>query len=240
MDEKALVCGVGKVISNLHLKLSLDELLVKFVRVADKPTFRDAAERVLETARKVMRPMLVYRWLDVAKVNSTVLKLTCSISGESTTIDLGYSIQFAVGAKKAIVGAYTVGNELENLAKKVSVNGPHLEAYIYDIVALAILEKVNHKINGIAEQYAADHGWGVTPFLSPGSVHGWDLEDQHNLIALLPINDIGVEKTVTGVLLPFKSLSFFIGTGPALKAARVGTTCQVCSRREDCVMRLDR
>ena len=126
MDEKALVSGFGKIISNVYLKLSLDELLVKFGRVGDKPTFRDTAERVLEAACKVMRPMMVYRWLNVAKVNSTLLELTCDISGECTTIDLGFSIQFAAEAKQAIVGVYTVGNELENLAKEASVNGLHL------------------------------------------------------------------------------------------------------------------
>ena len=237
MDGKALTHGVGKIVTDVQLDLSLEELLVKIGRGAEKPAFRDTAERVLKAAGKVMRPMLVYRWLDVAKVDSTALELSCDLSGERTTIELGFSIQFAAEAKKALIGVYTVGNELENLAKEASGNGLHLEAYIYDLIGLAILKKVNDKINGLAEEYAADHGWGVTPFLSPGSVHGWELEDQPNLIGLLPIHDIGVEKTGTGVLLPFKSLSFFIGTGSALKAARVGTTCLVCSRKENCEMR---
>lgn len=237
MNGKALPKGVGQVISDLHLELSLDELLVKAGRVANKAAFRNVAAGVLKDAGMAIRPMLVYRWLDVAKTGDTEIELTCSISGECTTINLGFSIQFAAQAQKALVGVYTVGNKLESLAKDASANGLHLDAYIYDLIALEILEKVKCKIDGVAEQYAADHGWGVTPFLSPGSVHGWELEDQHNLIALLPINLIGVEKTETGLLLPFKSLSFFIGTGSGLSATRVGTSCQVCARKENCELR---
>lgn len=236
--DKPLPLGVGQIVVGADVDLNLDELLLKLGDAGKKPAFYDTAVKVLDSARKIWQPKLVYRWLNVEKIDKTKLKLTCTKTGDRATLDLGFSIQFVKDASKVVAGAYTVGEELEEHAKQVSGNGMVLEAYVYDLVALGVLEKVGQKINLIAEEYGAKHDWGVSSFLSPGSVHGWELDDQHNLIELLPIGDIGITKSEGGVLLPFKSLSLLIGTGPGYEEIQVGSTCRVCSRREMCEMRM--
>jgi hypothetical protein len=236
MDGRNLIAGDGKVITRLSVDLSLDDLLVKIGRASDKPGFRTVAQKALDAARVIWAPKLIYRWLTCLRKEKTELQLSCPRSGEKVLVDLGFAIQFVEGAEKALVGVYTVGHELEGLAKSVSESGLHLDSYIYDIISLGVLEKVNGQINTLVENHAAARGWGVSPFLSPGSVHGWELEDQLNLIELLPISEIGVEKSSSGILHPFKSLSFLIAAGPGLQRTKVGNSCQVCSRRENCEM----
>lgn len=176
--------------------------------------------------------------MEIEKIDNTRLVLNCSKTGDRATLDLGFSIQFVKDALKVLVGAYTIGEELEEHAKQVSASGMVLEAYVYDLLALGVLEKIGQKINLIAEEYGAKHGWGVSPFLSPGSVHGWELDNQHNLIELLPIGDIGITKTEAGALSPFKSLTLLTGTGPGYEETQVGSTCRVCLRRDKCEMRI--
>lgn len=79
---------------------------------------------------------------------------------------------------------------------------------------------------------------GRGPFLSPGSVHGWDLIDQAVLCSLLPLQEIDVQVgKKNGVLQPFNTVSSLIGIGLGYTAATVGSTCQICSNNERCEMK---
>ena len=79
--------------------------------------------------------------------------------------------------------------------------------------------------------------WGVGPFLSPGSVHGWDLGDQPSLCTLVPLDCIDVQLSESGILKPYKTIACLIGIGPEYKARTVGATCDVCSKNKPCEMR---
>jgi hypothetical protein len=100
-----------------------------------------------------------------------------------------------------------------------------------------VLEKVRQQINRIVEEQAQARNWGVGPFLSPGSVHGWELDDQRRLCDLIPLERIGVTRGDSGILKPFKTISCLVGIGPNYPAKTVGATCEVCSRRVQCAMR---
>jgi hypothetical protein len=135
------------------------------------------------------------------------------------------------------VAAYSAGSAIEEETQKSSENEELLIAFFLDLIGLLVLEKTGDIVKKIAEQQAADLGWGVSPFLSPGSIHGWELEDQLNLCSLLPLNEIGLQVRNDAVLVPFKSLSCLIGIGAGYKTTYVGTTCQVCSKSDDCQMK---
>ena len=129
------------------------------------------------------------------------------------------------------------GQALEAASKKASENGHHLGSYFLDLIGLIVLEKIGNLIKQIAEKKAAESGWGVGPFLSPGSVHGWELEEQKKLCSLLPLEKINVTIREDAVLFPFKTISCLIGLGPGYDRVKVGTTCQVCSKNHDCQMK---
>ncbi len=78
---------------------------------------------------------------------------------------------------------------------------------------------------------------GVSPFLSPGSVHGWELEEQSKLCSLLPIERINVIIKNDTVLFPLKSITALIGIGPGYDSNKVGSTCDVCSKKNKCEMK---
>lgn len=223
-------------IAPLTIDLSLDDLLTQAGPAAAKQVYKETLERNLAIARSSWTPKLIYRWLHCAMESKSTLLLFSPDKRESTYINLGYSIQFVEGAEKVLIGVYTVGQELEELAQSSSEKGSYFDSYIFDQISLKLLDKINSQATDIIEKYASTKGWGVSPFLSPGSVHGWELEDQVNLTALLPIEEIGVEQSPSGILHPFKSISFLIAAGPGLQGTKVGTCCQVCSRRDNCEM----
>ncbi|MCP4342621.1 MAG: hypothetical protein GY799_28005 [Desulfobulbaceae bacterium] len=118
-----------------------------------------------------------------------------------------------------------------------SQKGDHLEGYFFDLIGLIVLDKVNTEIKDTAEKKAIEYGLGVSPFLSPGSVHGWELGEQKKLCSFLPLKAIDVSIRDDAILSPFKSISSLIGIGKNYKSAKVGTTCQVCSKKNECEMK---
>jgi len=114
-----------------------------------------------------------------------------------------------------------------------------LGAHFIDLLGLLVLEKTEKYVKRLAQDKALLAGWGVSPFLSPGSVHGWDLAEQTKLAGCLPIKNINVGISENAVFSPFKTISCLIGIGPKYEPTEVGSTCQVCSKREDCRIRQD-
>ncbi len=118
-----------------------------------------------------------------------------------------------------------------------SQKGDHLDAYFFDLIGLIVLDKVNTAIKDTAEKKAIEHGLGVSPFLSPGSVHGWELAEQVKLCSFLPLETIDVSIRDDAVLSPFTSISCLIGVGQDYNNIQVGTTCQICSKKHECQMK---
>lgn len=220
-----------------HVALSVEELSARLGALGTRPSVVENAAKVLWEASRVWQPKIVYRWLNIEKAHGKETTLTCPLTGESSDLSLGFSNVFIKKARKALVGVYTVGRDFESAGAAKAMGGQVFDAYLYDIIGLAVLQRLGEQVNSIIEQYAAGRGWGVSPVLSPGSVHGWAIEDQPDLCTFLPLESIGVEIGENCILRPFKSLSFLIGTGPELESAEVGTTCEVCLKKDTCEMR---
>jgi hypothetical protein len=203
----------------------------------------DNRRRILETAGKLIvevqsnwSPRAIIRWLRVARVTDNRVLLTPFDNGEGKYLHLGVASKFMVNAERGVVGVYSAGDELEQAAARASREKRYVDAFLYDLIGLAVLKKTKQQIDKIVEEEARKNNWGVGPFLSPGSVHGWDLADQANLCSLVPLNRINLELKSNNIFRPFKTISFLIGTGPKYDAKVVGSTCDVCAKSQNCAL----
>jgi len=228
--------GCGGMISCMKVELSLDDVAAKLGGAQSRPALVEAASKTLSVAQNLWQPQIVYRWLDVAFHDNGTIQLCCDQSKQRVKLTMGFSAKFMNEASKALIGVYTVGKALEKAAVEASGKGQMLDGYLYDMVGLALLDQLQKIVNSIAEDYCQKHDWGVSPFLSPGSVHGWELDDQETLCSMLPLEMIDVALQESKILLPFKSISFLIGIGQGYQVTEVGTTCEVCSKRDNCEM----
>lgn len=242
MDRKPLTMNTPEnyrfhpLTDHTDITITLDELMEKVpARSASK--LRPMAATVLESVRGVWRPKAVGTWLDVNWIRGDAASFSREGLGKTISLNLGFSIQFLKPAQKALTAVYTVGSDLEAATHAASTTGRLLEAWLIDIIGLIVLDKAGDQVRHQAEVRARELGWGTGPFLSPGSVHGWELEEQATLCSVLPLQDIGVELRQDGVLSPFKTISCLLPIGPGYTRTRVGPTCQVCSRNETCEMR---
>lgn len=224
------------ILDSLAISLTSADLAPHFGKSAGRDKMIAAAADLLAGSSAIWHPRLLIRWFEVATSGEEIVLSPLS-SGAATTHHLGHAATFMASAKLAAVGLYTAGEEPAEAAATASREKRYLDAYLYDAIGLTVLEKTRQELNHQVEREAAKRGWGVGPFLSPGSVHGWELTGQLPLCALLPLERIKVRITTNGVLHPFATIACLIGIGPSYETTRVGSTCAVCNRREDCPMR---
>jgi len=223
-------------LTDLNIGVSFEELVKKIMPGTNRPDILSIAEKTLRRVDRIWDPGIVYRWLPVEQ-SQTEATRSIIHSSNPVILDLGYSSRFVGGASHVLVAVYSAGKELEEEIRKAVDKQELLAAFLLDLIGLLVLEKMGEIINKLVEKKAAELCWGVSPFLSPGSVHGWELGDQLKLCSLLPLNEINVIVSDNAVLSPFKSLSCLIGIGKGYKATRVGSACQVCSKNNDCEMK---
>jgi hypothetical protein len=227
----------SQVLSSIPIDLTFADLAKRIPASPNSGKLLKTAEHTFEKVQGIWHPRAVLRWLPVARVFETWVSLVLPEEEGRANLAMGFSSRFLQPAKMVVISVYTAGSELEREAKKASSERRHLDAYLYELIGLTVLEKTGEYVNKIVETRAAELGWKVGPFLSPGSVHGWDLIDQTVLCSLLPLQEIDVQVGKNGVLRPFNTVSCLIGIGPGYTAGTVSSTCQICSNNERCEMK---
>ena len=228
-----------QILSSLNSDVTLQNILERLKTSKNSPEIYKTAQTVLEKMQGKWKSAALFQWFNFELDQKKGFGRICQKSGEVVQINLGQSIKFLKPATHVILGVYSVGEGLDGESANTSLEGNLLEAYIIDLIGLAALEKICAVIKKKAEDQARKVGWGVSPFLSPGSVHGWDLEEQSKLCQLLPIDRINVSIKNNSVLFPLKSIVALIGIGSDYETAKVGSKCDVCSKRDNCQMKRD-
>ncbi len=228
-----------KISINIDIKVEFEDLAKKIQMAMTRPAILQAAEPVFEKNKGIWQPAMVCQWVEFTPEELDDTGYIIRFGSLAQQLQVGYSKKFLVHAQHALIAVYTAGPQLDEAAALASREGQFLDAHFLDLLGLLVLEKTEGLVKQYAEKKAGDAGWGVSPFLSPGSVHGWELEEQSKLAELLPIKEIRIRISEAGVFSPFKTISCLIGIGPDYEQDQVGTTCRVCSKRDTCQLRLN-
>lgn len=227
-----------QILDVIQIRVSPEDLAAGIKTGSNREKILEIAGALLANVQDIWCPRAVVRWLLVDEVKKDMVMLKTFDGGEVESLRLGFAGKFMLSAEYAMVGVFTAGDELERQANLASKEKRYMDSYIYDLLGLVVLEKTRQQINRVVEEKARELNWGIGPFLSPGSVHGWELDDQDNLCAFVPMEKIGVKSESNGLLKPFKSLSCLIGIGPEYVAKKVGAPCDVCSKKDQCEIRV--
>lgn len=221
-------------LTGLNVQLETDELVKRLSQGITRPHLGKIAETTLAQVYGIWKPSVSYRWLNCSKVEGDDATHRIHSGDESALFNLGCSAHFLNEAEYALAAIFTAGGELEAVSRQVSENGQALTAYIIDVIGLIVLGRICDLVKSIAEGKAGKLGWGVSPMLSPGSNHGWRLEEQLQLCSLLPIAKLGMKIQSDAVLKPFKSMTCLIGMGRGYSSPLTGAVCLTCSKNDDC------
>jgi hypothetical protein len=191
------------------------------------------AEEAVALAQTLWQPACVYDWFDVRSVEEERATIT-ALDGTETVLHVGPKADLVAPAQRVVVGVVTIGPALEHKVRELYAAGEHMLSYLLDSAGVAALGAAGEALRCLVEETASELGWGVSPYLSPGSLVGWPLQGQQELCGLLPLEQIGVRLTPHSVLEPHKSVSALVGLGPGYPSARVGSVCKYCALNKTC------
>ncbi len=189
----------------------------------------EAARIALERLPALIAPALIYDFFPVEAVADGVVHLPAGMS-----LTIGPNAALLEPAEELLVGVLTIGPALDAAVSICFRSGEELVGLMLDSAGVIALGRVGEQGFALARQRAEALGGGVSASFAPGSVPGWSITRQWELCALLPIEEIGVELSESGLLVPLKSVSFAIGIGRGYEEHEVGSLCHLCALQDTC------
>ena len=201
------------------------------------PAILKDAESAIGAARGLIQPTIIYHLYDVVSRDNGVVSISSEETGVSGALHIGENASLLDKAKKVMISVYTIGPELEKKAGHLSNGDDFMAGYMLDSAGLVFLRKVGDVSREIAEKEAAERNWGVGQSLSPGSLKGWDVSGQDELVRYVDAEKIGIMLNKSGFLVPLKSVSHIVGMGPEFTSRKVGSICHLCDLYKTCPYR---
>ena len=178
----------------------------------------------------------MYDWFDVRASTASGSTLASPTgNGAERALHVGPKADLLAPAQRVLVSVVTIGPALEQRVHELQAGGEGLQAYLLDSAGVVALGAVGEALRCLAEEAAAELGWGVSAALSPGSLVGWSLRGQRELCALLPLDDDRRAAQRYCVLEPHKSVSVAHRHGTGLRRrSQVGSVCKYCALQDTC------
>ena len=126
------------------------------------------------------------------------------------------------------VAVVTIGPALEQEISRRTAAGVLLDALVLDAIGSSAAEAAADALNLELCTTARSHGLEAAPRVSPG-YGAWDTACQPLLLALLPINELGIHLTSGAMMVPRKSVSFAVSfENPGHIGPHAPTQCERC------------
>jgi hypothetical protein len=188
------------------------------------------AQEVLGEAQALLAPAAVYTILPVHDFRHQ--RVTLEGGG---VFEGPLAARTLAGATEVALAVCTIGPALEERVTALSAAGDFARALALNGAGTSSVGQVLATAIARIRAEASARGLGSGMRAGPGQ-EGWPIEQQRVLFGLVPAGEIGVRLTESGLMLPFKSVSFAIGFGPDMRPDAVA--CDFCSKRERCPWRL--
>jgi hypothetical protein len=223
------------ILRDIPITLTAEQVIATQGKRRIQPRLLSDASKAIALGETLWQPLIIYDWFDVKAVEGEYAHLlTPNQADGETTLHLGPKADLLSSARRVAVSVVTIGYGLEQRVEELQSNGDSLQAYLLDSVGVVALGVAGEALRCLVEDTAAQQGWGVGAYLSPGSLVGWRLQGQGTLCSLLPLDAIGVHLSKHHVLEPHKSSSGLIGIGPGYETAKVGSVCRFCALKDTC------
>lgn len=197
-----------------------------------RPGMVDLNLRLLEEAKRLVRPMIIWQEVKVAGAGEQELYL------ENGPTLRGRLLPKVLGsADSVILFAMTIGSDFDNRIKEYTNGGQTLESFILDSAGSAIMAKVATTEMAKIEWTYKAKGLSTTFPLGPGHSYWRGLEDVRSIISFLKGEQIGISLTASNLMLPKKSIAMVMGVGRNLPDFSGKTHCDFCHLKGTCNMR---
>jgi hypothetical protein len=221
------------VICDIHLSLKTREVLRrqglgKGAKV--RPEIKILIQELLASVEKarLLEPAVAYEYYTVSSMNGSQISLDGSKAINSPLIPAIFP-----EAKELSVILCTIGPRLEKQVTAYTKSDGALRGMILDGIGSTAVDMTALEALKLIASEVSSRGYEISSPVNPG-MSGFPLTEQWNLLGLVNADEIGVNLTASGVLVPRKSASMVIGIGPKMRRWTQAQVCARCSLRETC------
>lgn len=200
----------------------------RLAKLIERPAWRQIYEPAIAEARELMRPSVAYAVHPVAGAEAERLVIADGQALESAVV-----ARLFAGAPEVALAIFTIGPLLEERVAGYQAAGDYPAAIALDMIGSIAVNEVGQVAYAAIEDLAASRGVGASIPLNPGTSH-WPLSGNRVLVELIPAAEIGVEVLESGLLRPFKSISYAVALGKDVLTPDQGSSCDYCETRDLC------
>jgi hypothetical protein len=197
-------------------------------RLSDESAWREMWESALAEARDLIQPAIAYCVCPVAGSDGERL-----LVGDGKALESAVVARLFASAPEVVLAIFTIGPLLEQRVAERQAAGDYPAGFVLDLVGSLAVNQVGRVAYGVVEELAASRGVKASIPLNPGTTH-WPLSGNRVLVELIPAAEIGVETLESGLLKPFKSISYAVALGQDVMTPDQGSSCDYCDTRDLC------
>ena len=220
------------VVTDFPLTLDPARLLRRYGRevgaLVERPELRQVYEAALAEAGTLIRPAIAYAVHPVVAAGAERLLIA-----EGQALDSPVVARLFAAASEIVLAIYTIGPLLEERAAEYQAARNYVPGFALDLVGSAAVDEVGQITYALIENLAKAKGLKASIPLNPGTSH-WPLAGNKVLTQLVPAEAIGIETLDSGLLRPFKSISFAVALGESVLTPAEGSSCDYCDTRHLC------
>ncbi len=214
-------------LSSVKADVSIEAVANYFGGNGYTPTqaIRNRIRHCIDSAAELVDPKATY----------TLFPITSIIGSKAVT--LGNGIQLSLpecsadpGARliAAIIG--TLGGRLEKHCQNLAGTGKIYESTLFDAIGTAMLDLLSENICTVLEEVGKQYGLVGGPRFAPG-IDGYPLEQQYQLFQMADSTSVGVVLNSSAIMMPTKSISFFMPLTQTISKNKKRNKCNVCRLR---------
>lgn len=175
------------------------------------------------------------------KVTHTVLPVASVIPGKQMILDNGLKLVVPdcfddEDTRLVAASIGTLGEELEQKCRDLASSGKIYESTLFDSIGTSMLDLLSEKISDTVENMYKIDGLVRGERFAPG-LDGYPLEHQQLLFEMTDSHSVGVSLNSSNIMLPTKSVSFFMVLTETAPKKHTKNKCNSC-RMGDCQFRI--
>ena len=220
-------------VHNIQLNLDLDLVLRRIESGPQKRLrsgFKTLVIELLDFVKdhNLLKPAMAYQYVSPKDLfpDESRLKEIEKLKGSLVSMVLP-------AARELALVVVTIGAALEKKVSAYSRQKALLRAMILDGIGSAALDALTLEASHIIDCEIESRGFKASSPLTPG-MPGIPLIDQKQLFKLIPAQKIGVNLNSSQLMIPKKSVSMIIGTGPDMPTWTLAQVCAHCSLKNRC------
>jgi hypothetical protein len=194
------------------------------------PRISSIIKGYIENTHDLIEPSYSYVIRDVERVRRSCVFVGGSILFESSVIS-----KLLVNCNKVAIFVATIGNRLEEMVLKLSIDGRVLQSAVLDAIGSVATDNLADVVQSEIAEIVGKQGLVISPRFSPGYCD-WTIRQQNAVFSAVDTKHAGVNLTEGYLMVPQKSISGIIGIGNNAELVKRFNPCKTC-KKPDCIGR---